>query len=150
MYRKEYNSLVSDLATECQVSCYDLYGHTHTETCWGIWDTGSYRTVISTELANRLGVNVEQTTHRVNAIKSSQAAGMAMVNIRLEDLYFPFLRVLVIDYEVENHPDILIGMDIICQGCLEVVSLSGNTIVSFDVRRDKEGNPILQTMIYDD
>lgn len=150
MYRKKYPTLVSDLATECQILYEGLLGN-HRETCCGIWDTGSFCTAISTRIAKKLEAIVNPSDKKVRSLMGTQIAGEINVSIFLGDLIIPHINVLVLEFKEEpgvDYPDILIGMDIISRGRFEVDCMSGHTIVNFDVKRDKDGNPLFQHIVY--
>lgn len=150
MYRKEYPTLVSDLAIDCQILYEGLLG-SHRETCYGIWDTGSFHTAISTRFAKQLEAIVYPSETKVQSLMGTQIAGETNVSVFLGELVIPHINVLVLEYKVEaenNYPDILIGMDIISRGKFEVDCMSGHTIVSFDVKRDEQGNPLFQQLVY--
>lgn len=150
MYRRDYPALVSDLATDSQILYEGLLG-SHRETCYGIWDTGSFHTAISTRFAKKLEAEVRPSDKKVHSLMGAQIAGETNVSIFLDDLVIPHINVLVLEFKVEagvEHPDILIGMDIISRGRFEVDCMSGHTIVSFDVKKDEQGNPLFQQLIY--
>ena len=148
VFRKDYHSLVAQLDIECIVSYEDIVGIKHCENCFGKFDTGSSHTAISTTFADLLGVPVYQLGEEVGSLGGKQSAGSAIVTIQIGDLIIRHLNVWVVDFRVEKHPDILIGMDIICRGKLVVDSIDGNTKLTFDLKRDENGNPIHQELVY--
>lgn len=108
-----------------------------------IWDTGADTTAITKEVADKLGI-VISCWRNVGSIGGNSVAGRARVNIRLGDIVLPFWEVNVFDMterekEAErlkvpyDHPDVWIGMDIICQGKLTLDSTGSATVLTFEI-----------------
>lgn len=96
----------------------------------GLWDTGASGTVISSEVAQKLGLKP------IGKNKVFHAQGESIVNVYAINLYlpnqvgFPFIQVTE---GVLNGFDLLIGMDIITTGDFSITNLGGNTTFSFRV-----------------
>ena len=148
MYRKEYEGLALVLEIDeqdCRVINRTVLGE-RTENVTAIWDTGSPVVVISSRLAERLGIDFDTDNKR--EMGSSFGHGHAyptQIDLQLGADYYPMVDAVVIDFKTDKHYDLMLGMEMIARGTFEVDSTSGSTIVTFDPIRNEDGSiPITQ------
>ena len=98
-----------------------------------LWDTGSTWTTISKAVADRIGAKLTPGGG-VKGIDDKKESWDTIVNLRIgRDMVIPFTEVSVIDYSDDNHPDVIIGMDIIASGRFEIDSTGDETILTFEL-----------------
>lgn len=141
-YRHDYKRLTPRLTVTAQVTGLTPTGE-RTDSAEGIWDTGATNTVISKELADRLGIDpIPPMDGEGNPITAHDVRylGTATIRMRIGEIETPLFRVKVEDFdpndEVEDKqelPEFLIGMDWIASGKLTVDSSSGKTVVTFEI-----------------
>lgn len=138
-YERRYGSLVDRLELEADITASLPWGD-RTMTATGLWDTGATHTVISKQLAERLGaVILPPDISDDEVIKASDSIfiGTTLIRMRIGAIVTPPFMAKVDDFNPEGKhdpaslPDFLIGMNIIASGTLEVNSSSGETIVRF-------------------
>ena len=101
----------------------------------GLWDTGATNTVITKEVAERLGLAP------ISKTKVYHANGESIVNVYAINLFLPnqvgfqFIRVTEGNL---NGTDLLIGMDIINKGDFAITNFGGKTKFSFRVPSSTE------------
>lgn len=147
-YHRVFDGITLTPQTDCEVMYLGGFGadwkRYHTEKA--LWDTGAMTTTITKEVADQLGITVEEWSN-VGSVGGNVVAGKAMINLKLDDIVIPFLSVNVIDLterEKEarkmsvpyNHPDVWIGMDVIAMGWLAIDSTLGKTILTFGVENE--------------
>lgn len=141
MYERRYGSLVSRLEVQAQVSIMHPWGE-ETTTATGLWDTGATHTVISKQLAERMGATIlppDIADGEVIKANNSIFVGTTLIKMRIGQIVTPPFMAKVDDFNpAGNHdpdtlPDFLIGMNLIASGAFEVDSTSGETIVKFAV-----------------
>ena len=149
MHRKEYKGIALVLE--------DWFGLRHssvlgdrTEMAEGIWDTGNSRTVISQELAERLGIDTSGERHLRGSSFGQGEATSAVVNISIGDDVIPMVEIDVVRFASAEHYDVILGMDVISRGRLEVDSASGVTVLTFDPLRDEDGQIPILRFVYDE
>lgn len=139
MYEKRYGGLASRLELQAQVSIMQPWGE-ETTTATGLWDTGATHTVISKQLAERMGANIlppDIADGEVIKANNSIFVGTTMIRMRIGPIVTPPFMAKVDDfnpagkYDPSILPDFLIGMNLIASGTFEVDSSSGETIVKF-------------------
>lgn len=100
-----------------------------------LWDTGATNTVITKELANRLGIKSvgKIITH---GIGGEHLADQYIINVELPNgVIFPFITVTE---GIFKDFDVLIGMDIIKYGDFSITNFEEKTKFSFRVPSIKE------------
>ena len=97
----------------------------------GIWDTGATGSVVTEDVANRLGIQpVDETTNHY--VGGSRKADVYLVNILLQnEVLFPGVR--VISTQAITGADMLIGMDIISSGDFAVTTFRRKTCMTFGI-----------------
>lgn len=97
--------------------------------CSALVDTGAMRTCISSSVANYLSL-IPTGTMRIEAANGhTDLVNTHIVNIDLgEDIRFEMLKVPRLNMEDE---DMILGMDILCQGDFAVTNSDGKTIFMF-------------------
>lgn len=112
----------------------------------GLWDTGATGSVITKDLALKLGLKAVRT------VESHHAGGSSTVNVYLINIFLPN-QVCIPFVEVSECIDtigrfgILIGMDVFSKGDFALSHQAGDTIVSFRmpsiqaIRLEKDGLP---------
>ena len=108
----------------------------------GLIDTGANRSAISKHIADELGLEYHKREDmEMNNLNGVDYYGdmwvwLQLVNDdtdeRLRTMYMP-ISVLGFDENISWHPQVLIGMDIITMGRLEVDSTSGHTELIFEL-----------------
>jgi predicted aspartyl protease len=116
----------------------------------GIWDTGNSRTVISQELAERLGIDTSGERHLRGSSFGQGETTSAVVNICIGDDVIPMVEIDVVRFASAEHYDVILGMDVIARGRLEVDSTSGETVLTFDPLRDEDGQIPILRFVYDE
>ena len=143
MYKKEYEGLALVLEIDkedCRVINRSVLGD-KSEQVTAIWDTGSPVVVISSRLAERLGCFIDTGNKR--EMGSSFGRGESYptyIDLQIGPDYYPMVDAVVIDFKTDKHYDLMLGMEMIARGTLEVDSSSGNTIVTFDPIRNEDGS----------
>lgn len=96
-----------------------------------IWDTGATNTVISSKVANDLGLKPTGKTI------CHTAGGQRTVNTYLVNIYLPnkvaFSALRVTEANISAPHDALIGMDIISKGDLAITNKDGVTWMSYQL-----------------
>ncbi|MFZ2635541.1 MAG: retropepsin-like aspartic protease [Rectinemataceae bacterium] len=99
-----------------------------------LWDTGASTTSVSTEFANRVGLQA------IDFTKIHGAGGVHDSRIFKIDLIIPGTQVRINDIEatefVGNGFDMLIGMDIITLGDFSITNAGQQTMFSFRIPSD--------------
>ena len=97
---------------------------------WAVWDTGATNTVISKQVARRLGLRP------IRLVRCCTVGGVVDSNVYLVSLFLPnmvcFLAVEAMEGQLEDC-DLLIGMDIIGCGDFAVTHPEGKAVLSFRV-----------------
>lgn len=141
MYEKRYGGLVSRLELQAEVSIMQPWGE-ETTTATGLWDTGATHTVISKQLAERMGATIlppDIADGEVIKASNSIFVGTTLIRMRIGPIVTPPFMAKVDDFNPAGEhdpatlPDFLIGMNLIASGTFEVDSTSGETIVKFAV-----------------
>lgn len=119
-----------------------LTGEVIAYTKHGLIDTGSNRSAISKRIADELGLEYHKREDMdMNNLNGVDYYGdtwvwLQLVNDdtgeRLRTMYMP-ISVMDFDENINWHPQVLIGMDIITMGRLEVDSTSGYTELTFEL-----------------
>ena len=125
----EANGLLDKLPVQVQIRAKDA--KSNPKTIEGVWDTGASMTVISQRVVTDLSLSCidRQPQHTANR---EREAGVYLVEIILPNrVRFQALRVM--DGELVQGVDILIGMDIISQGDFAVTNHQGKTFLSFQI-----------------
>jgi hypothetical protein len=97
-----------------------------------LWDTGATKSVISTDVAMRLGLTPVGTTN-VNHAGGLGTSSTYLVNFGLPQ------KVMVAGALVTEFPTLgggfgaIVGMDVICLGDLSISNVSGRTCMSFRI-----------------
>lgn len=100
----------------------------------GIWDTGATNTVITEELANKLGIAATGKVKVNTASDTSKETATYLVDIFLKaDFLIQGATVALGKVNTEIGLDCLIGMDIINLGDLSINCYEGKTWLSFRV-----------------
>ena len=142
IHRRRYEDFALVLTDSCEVMYLSGLQWNRVATDNALWDTGAATTTITKELADKIGVEPECTVN-VGSMGGNSKGYCAHVNLKLGDVVIPFLRVNVLDLtkreEEErregvpyHHPDVWIGMDVICLGRFTVDSTSGETVLTFE------------------
>lgn len=138
-YEKRYGDLVSRLELQAEVSIMQPWGE-ETTTATGLWDTGATHTVISKQLAERMGATIlppDIADSEVIKANNSIFVGTTLIKMRIGPIVTPPFMAKVDDFNPAGEhdpatlPDFLIGMNLIASGAFEVDSTSGETIVKF-------------------
>lgn len=94
-----------------------------------LWDTGANRTCVSQKFVEQLGLK------HMDKASCLTAGGMVICSIYCVDILLPndiiAENILALDIDSGNACDVLIGMDVICDGDFAVTNAEGNTWVSF-------------------
>lgn len=149
MYRKNYGTITLVLEDWFVIRHSSVLGD-KAETAFGIWDTGNSKTVISSELAQRLGIDTTGESHMRGSSFGQGKATSATVNISIGDDVIPMVEVDVIEFASKEHYDVILGMDVIARGCFEVDSTSGATMLVFEPIRDEDGRIPILRFVYDE
>lgn len=119
-----------------------LTGERKSYTKRGLIDTGSNRSAISKRIADELGLEYHKPEGMtMDNLNNVEYFGDAWVWLQLvndetgERVRTWHMPVSVIGYDeaISWHPQVLIGMDVIALGRLTVDSLSGETVVRFEM-----------------
>lgn len=132
IYHRKYDGKVNVLKDRCTVTYTDDRLNIRREEVWALWDTGCDVTTISQNLAIRLKAEIIDGG-MVNTAIGTNAAGATVVTITIGDIVVTWLPVRVVKFRNDDHPDLIIGMDIISQGRFEVDSSSGKTVLTFEI-----------------
>lgn len=98
----------------------------------GVWDTGATNTVITQEMADKLGILPTGKTKVNTASETNKDTVTYLVDIFLKaDLCVKGAVVTLGKVHTEYGLDCLIGMDIITLGDLSITSFEGKTWLSF-------------------
>ncbi|MEO8515633.1 MAG: retropepsin-like aspartic protease [Flavobacterium sp.] len=124
---------MNQLKTQCGVSeIVDLKDKTNLPVInqyEAIWDTGATGTVITSKVANDLGLKP------TGKITSNHAGGSSQVNTYLINVYLPngisIVGVKVIEAVLSGNTEMLIGMDIISLGDFAFTNFNGEACFSF-------------------
>lgn len=99
--------------------------------CNAIWDTGATGTVISSRVANKLGLSPIGVTTIQHANGTSDV-NKYLINVGLPNgMGFAFIEVT--EGNFNETFDVLIGMDIISKGDFSISNCKGNTCFSFRI-----------------
>lgn len=133
-FTQVFSKIESEIITECGVSLPhnpvtdgDKYVIIKTP---GLWDSGATNSVITKELASKLGLIPIRT------VESHHAGGSSTVNVYLINIYLPnsvgiaFVQVSEC-VETIGRFGLLIGMDVISRGDFAISSFAGKTTFSF-------------------
>lgn len=105
-------------------------GHPEMSKFLGLWDTGAQGTVISANVAKKIGL-IPMSMTRVH-----HANGEAVVNVYLVNVVLPnsvgFSNLKVTEGILDGF-DVLIGMDIITLGDFAITNVNNNTTFSFRI-----------------
>ena len=132
----QFNGRVLEIATEAKISkAYDatrMVGIPHPpyEPCKAVWDTGAMSTVITPQLADKLGLK------SLGLVKMQHANGVSLVNTYMINLLLPNKMEVHSLYVMEGamtDTDMLIGMDIITLCDFAITNKDGKTTFSFDI-----------------
>lgn len=97
--------------------------------CAAIWDTGADMTHISQSLVDGLGLIP------IGLMSCNVASGAMVCNVYLVDILLPgdiaIRNINVMGFAGAPNCDILIGMDVICDGDLAITNYAGDTWASF-------------------
>ena len=149
MYRKDYGAITLVLEDWFGIRYSSVLGE-KAEPTFGIWDTGNSKTVISSELALRLGIDTTGERHLRGSSFGQGEATSATVNIQIGDDVIPMVEVDVIEFASAEHYDAILGMDVIARGRFSVDSTSGKTLLTFDPMRDDDGMIPILRFVYDE
>lgn len=149
MYRKNYGAITLVLEDWFGIRHSSVLGD-KTETAFGIWDTGNSKTVISSELARRLGIDTTGESHLRGSSFGQGMATSATVNISIGEDVIPMVEVDVISFASDEHYDVILGMDVIARGRFEVDSTNGATVLAFEPIRDDDGQIPILRFVYDE
>jgi len=94
-----------------------------------LWDTGATNTGISSRLASAMGLTPVGTGKMKHA-KGEDVCNRYVVNLVLPNRLV-IVGVMVNECDLPQEFDLLIGMDIICQGDFSVTHFGGKTLFSF-------------------
>jgi predicted aspartyl protease len=126
-----YDGLANVLITDCAISLPTTLEDNSIQNfidCKGLWDTGATGSVISKNIADKLGLKP------TGVQKVNHANGSSLKNTYLINIYLPN-KVRVVSVKVTEGIfidfDILIGMDIINHGDFSISNKDGKTIFSF-------------------
>ena len=100
----------------------------------GVWDTGATGTCVSERVVNSLGLNPIGFTvvHTANGIKQ---AGQFIVDLLLPNqVLIKDLRVT--EFSGTTEVDVLIGMDVICDGDMSITNANSKTVFSYRIPPD--------------
>lgn len=131
---KSNGGRLRDLRTHCGVckAFNPLEGKEHPEISQfeALWDTGASGTVISKEVAKKLGLKP------IGKSKVFRANGESIVNVYAINLFLPnqvAFQFVKVTEGILSGFDLLIGMDIITLGDFSITNVGGNTTFSFRV-----------------
>lgn len=96
-----------------------------------LWDTGATHTGISNRLATSIGL-VSVSPGIVTHAGGSDKCNRYIVNLVLPNKIL-VAGVYVSEVKLDNHFDLLIGMDIITQGDMSLTHVGGTTVFSFRI-----------------
>ena len=100
----------------------------------GIWDTGATSSVITQEVADKLGLIPSGRTTVNTASETGHVTDTYLVDIYLKnDLRIQGVEVTVGTIDTINGFDCLIGMDIITLGDFSITNYKGETCMSFRI-----------------
>jgi hypothetical protein len=150
-FNKVYDRIVHELLTECGVSLpfNPAKGESkqRIENTSALWDTGATNSVITKDLATKLGLKP------IREIDSHHAGGTTRVPVYLVNIFLPnggtVMYVQVSEcIETVGRFGILIGMDIISLGDFSISHFAGKTTFSFripsmqQIRLDRDCLPV--------
>lgn len=151
-FTTSYSKVVNEIITDCGVSLpFDpRKGEQHQQIVKtkALWDTGATNSVITQELATKLGLK------SIRQIDSHHAGGTTRVNVYLVNIYLP--NNAIVGYvqvseciETVGRFGILIGMDIIAMGDFAISNFGNRTTISFrvpsmqEIRLEKDCLPVV-------
>jgi len=135
-FTKFFGERIDAIKTDIKVSqAYDaqrLAGVPHPpyESCSAIWDTGAMNTVITPEMASKLGLK------SLGYVKMQHANGEALVNTYMINLLLPNkmeVQTLFVMEGTMADTDVLIGMDVITMCDFALTNKNGTSVFSFDI-----------------
>ncbi len=130
---QDYDEIIDGIYTEVLIGSAEA-SERKTYRADGLWDTGSTRSCINEAIAKELGLHPDGK----NII--STANGMVRVNTYCVDVEFPngyrIPDLIVSGAKMDDNTDMLIGMDIVTMGCLNIDNDSGRTCFEYRFRKD--------------
>jgi predicted aspartyl protease len=131
----DYSGIANILYTECGVCKAFIPGksatpHPKVESFRALWDTGATNSVISKNVADKLGLSA------ISVTKAYHAGGENIVNVYLVNILLPNkvgIPSLRVTEGIINGTDVLIGMDIISKGDFSICTTGGKTKFSFQM-----------------
>ena len=142
MFCRRYGDIVFRPTVSVEVVTAGILGERTAYTDRGLIDTGSNKSAISKRIADELGLEYhkreDMAMNNLNGVEyyGDAWAWLQLVNDetgeRVRTMYFP-LSVMDYDPDIDWHPQVLIGMDIISMGRLTVDSTSDVTVLTFEL-----------------
>ena len=136
-FTRKYDSVVQDITTECQISrAFDPHktpkAHIPKMTnCKALWDTGATNTVISRDMAIKLGLIATSFAKSYHAQGYTDNIPIYYINICLPNgVSFSTLKV---SEGILVGTDVLIGMDIIKRGYFCICQKDNKTTFTFQI-----------------
>lgn len=134
-FTSSYERLSRDLANRVQIGpAFDPSSKPVPPTCsefTAIWDTGATSTVITSKVADACGLKPISRA-KVSTASEEHTASVYFVSVFLPNsVVFPQLR--VIEGQIADDAEVLIGMDIIGQGDFAVTNQDGKTVFTYRV-----------------
>jgi len=131
------NGIQRMLAQKIQITGVNNAGNAFST--FGIWDTGATGSVITKEVAAKLGIVSTGMTTVNTASQTGHDTETYLVDIFLKnDLRIQGVEVTIGTIDTENGIDCLIGMDIITIGDFSITNLNGKTCMSFRIPSQHE------------
>ena len=135
-FTTQYPGRALAITTDAKISkAYDAIrmpglSHPPYQQCKAVWDTGAMSTVITPELAAKLGLK------SLGLVKMQHANGESVVNTYMINILLPNKMEIQTLYVMEGamtDTDLLIGMDVITLCDFAITNKDGKTTFSFDV-----------------
>lgn len=135
-FTKHFSERIVAIKTDIKVSqAYDAQRmsgimHPPYESCSAIWDTGAMNTVITPDMASKLGLK------SLGYVKMQHANGESLVNTYMINLLLPNKMEVQTLFVMEGDmadTDVLIGMDVITMCDFALTNKDGTSVFSFDI-----------------
>jgi len=139
-FRFDYGEIVNQLVVSATVTAPKPWGDEQRQGI-GIWDTGATNTVVNRKLLEKAGIaTIHKDDDEPMTLTAVAYAGWVNGRLRIGNVVTPIFPVKVSDFDPDGRlaamghdvPDVLIGMDIIASGRLDVNSIGNETILTFE------------------
>ena len=130
---KIFPSVQRRILIDCVVGLPDEINPIHdsrSAICYALIDTGAMISAISTRAAEKLKLPVSGSQAVIAANNHRDVVDTYIVNLGLsQDVSFPLVQVSGLDMD---EYDIIIGMDLLCEGDLIITNSDDRTVFAFD------------------